>query len=367
MQDLRLILIVVGAIAIVALLVHGLWTSRKERSSIFRDRPLKRIKPSDRDAGPGYQSVEPHQTSEREERSGRRVDPYAATKSEPPARSIRDVQPMSADPLMAGRSSEEHSLQQSHTPPIQPESSPSDWQVTSTENQASQQSAPTSQPITGSSPSEHPAPNLKPQSQPSLEPVYQQASRPSAATQQLQANETPQTHISSAEPAQVVQPQHQNDPAAEQTTTVEAHKSNEEVEERETVLVLHVAAHSGSTLEGNSLMQAILHAGFQFGDMNIFHRYLNPAGGGPVLFSLANMVKPGYFDPDTMSDFTTPGVTMFMRVPSYGDAYQNFKLLLQSAQRIADDVGAMVLDDERRMITPQKIEAYKARIRDVIS
>ncbi len=303
MQDLRLILIVVGAIAIIALLLHGLWTSRKERSSVFRDRPHKRLKQEEKE--PAFE--------EQDEGVGEVVVRRQADKPEP-----------AFGPVVA----EEASPRQS--PPQQPaaekpfRAAQPDYQYPLfTQAQGAGQSA-----------AEPPA-----EAQPAPQPDVQDVEAPEEAQ---------------IKPQPVAEPPQPDKPAAQP-----------EEARKETVLVLHVAAHPGGIINGEALLQGILQAGFQFGEMNIFHRHLNPAGSGPVLFSLANMVKPGSFNPDEMADFTTPGISIFMMVPSYGDAGQNFKLMLQSAQRIADDVGGVVLDDERRMMTPQKLETYKARIREV--
>lgn len=269
MRDLRLILIIVGAIAILALLVHGFWVSRKERSSVFRDRPLKRMKPKP-DIDKLYDVIEDDEEPGVHRTSGvsRPRHPADGRQSEP-------------------------------SPP--------------------QQAA-------------HPSPDGH-QGQP-------MPSRPALDAQ------TPELVPAS-------------DPVAEEASGAE------KPVRKEAVIIINVAAHQGSELPGDVLLNSIQQAGFKFGDMNIFHRHLSLDGSGPVLFSLANMVNPGWFDPESMSSFTTPGITIFMQVPSYGDVTQNFKLMLQSAQHIADEVGGVVLDDQRHMMTPQKLRDYQERIREL--
>ena len=322
MQDLRLILIVVGAIAIIALLLHGLWTSRKERSSVFRDRPHKRLK----------QDHEDNLTEEETSGVGEVRVRRAPTKSSHNEPSFDGFTTDDEEPAPR------HVPRKSQTVPVaaQPERDP----------------------LFNSDPAVDAAPEPQNERQPAAVHVQQPVDL-------LIDDEMPwQNDNDKEDPATLAEAE--APVAAAQTSSEPAAPPHEEARRKETVLVLHVAAHAGGALNGESLLQGILQAGFQFGEMNIFHRHLNPAGSGPVLFSLANMVKPGSFNPDTMTDFTTPGVSIFMMVPSYGDPHQNFKLMLQSAQRIADDVGGVVLDDERRMMTPQKLETYKARIRDVI-
>lgn len=332
MQDLRLILVVVGAIAIVALLLHGLWTSRKERSRLFRDRPVKRRKHDSQDKSSNEDDDSALFTETKAVESAA-SEPVHQVKEE--RRVEPDLPPISlsshdTEPELKIAPERSESVEYPNTPRVEMASEQPPARVVPQQPQVSQSTITPQMPI-----------NSAPE-----QPEFDFDTNKNTGEQQQINHEQEQAHT-------------------EKKT--EQPKDQSPANNKETVLVLHVAAHQEQVLQGDVLLQSILQAGFQFGEMQIFHRHVHPSGTGPVLFSLANMVKPGFFRPETMSEFTTPGISMFMMVPSYGDAAQNFKLMLQAAQRIASDAGGIVLDDERKLLTPQKIEVYHARIRNTLN
>ncbi len=129
------------------------------------------------------------------------------------------------------------------------------------------------------------------------------------------------------------------------------------------VVSLIVAARAGSLLHGGDIVVAAEKAGLLFGDMQIFHRLPdNRPEAGPI-FSVANVVKPGNFDMRHPDQTQTPGVTFFMTLPGPLPALDAWDTMLPAAQRFAELLDAVVLDDERNALGRQRIQFLRDELR----
>lgn len=128
----------------------------------------------------------------------------------------------------------------------------------------------------------------------------------------------------------------------------------------EKFVVINVLA-LGEPFAGQRLLEILLNAGMAFGEMDIFHRSLE---NGEPAFSLASAVVPGTFDMKTMDTFTTPGVTLFMRVHELAEPMKMLDELLAVAETIAVELGGEICDETRSVMTPQTIEHCRQSIQE---
>lgn len=112
---------------------------------------------------------------------------------------------------------------------------------------------------------------------------------------------------------------------------------------------------------GERLQKILQAGGMAFGEMNIFHHLSEE---GEPLFSLASAVEPGTFDLAAMDRFSTPGVTLFMRVHELTDPLRVLDQLLAVADAIAQELNGEVRDETRSVMTPQTIEYCRQNIRE---
>lgn len=121
------------------------------------------------------------------------------------------------------------------------------------------------------------------------------------------------------------------------------------------VITLYVMAPPGVPFRGSFLMEAMGKAGLEFGDMQIFHYLERHNGRDRVLFSLANMVEPGTFDPQAMDDFSSQGLVLFLQLPAAFDAVKAFDAMVTAARSLATGLEGSVCDSTRSVLTRQTI------------
>ncbi|MDQ6646314.1 MAG: cell division protein ZipA, partial [Pseudomonadota bacterium] len=131
----------------------------------------------------------------------------------------------------------------------------------------------------------------------------------------------------------------------------------------ERIVTLFVVAREGERFNGSDLVVAAEKAGLEFGDMGIYHRLVDGKRELGPLFSVANMLKPGNFDLGRLEALRTPGVSFFMTLPGPLPALDGWDAMLPTAQRLAELLDGLVLDEERNALGRQGIAHIRDQLR----
>ena len=126
------------------------------------------------------------------------------------------------------------------------------------------------------------------------------------------------------------------------------------------IVSLFVAARAGQVLRGPDILVAAEKAGLTYGHMDVFHRLIDRKPEAGPIFSVANILKPGSFDMATIQSLETPAIAFFLTLPAPVSALEAWDTMLPTAQRMAELLDGVVLDEERNALGRQRI----AHIRD---
>jgi cell division protein ZipA len=131
-------------------------------------------------------------------------------------------------------------------------------------------------------------------------------------------------------------------------------------EDFDKIVTLYVAARSEQVLRGPDIVVAAEKAGLSYGYMNIFHRLVDGRADSAPIFSVANIKKPGSFEMAEIQALETPAIAFFLTLPAPIAALDAWEKLLPTAQRMAELLDGVVLDESRNALGRQRI----AHIRD---
>lgn len=128
------------------------------------------------------------------------------------------------------------------------------------------------------------------------------------------------------------------------------------------IVTLYLRARGERLISGLSLLDAAIKAGLRFGEMKIFHR--RHQGAPKPVFSMANIARPGSFDPSAWNLFETPGVTLFMTLPGPVSGLDAWDAMLATGQRLSELLDADLMDDSQCLLTRQRIAQIREDLRE---
>jgi len=360
-DNFRNALIIISAIVIAAIFIHGLWTIRKNKNPYKLKTRTEKVDPVNREFdGKGFDQDGVGQVKVINSALTGEID-------NPPTEEEIPHQPVPApaceeEPLPCDVEQSSSSIDSTITPDIDSEPLVLTQPQTDESLMASQEKAAQTPKVTAKPLYDEPVINAKPKAQINASKSKERVKKSTAKRNQFELEFGDIDTASTRQEPSFSEPELTTQNATkEPEPTLEAQKAPALETE---VIVLSVVMPQGELMTGASLLPSLLTLGMKYGEMNIFHRHQDNAGNGKVTFSVANMMNPGTFDLDNMENFTTQGISLFMTLPNAGDAFAVFDQMLASAKQLGQEFNALVLDDKRSVMTKQTEQHYVSRIRE---
>ncbi|MDH3688912.1 MAG: cell division protein ZipA C-terminal FtsZ-binding domain-containing protein [Gammaproteobacteria bacterium] len=120
--------------------------------------------------------------------------------------------------------------------------------------------------------------------------------------------------------------------------------------------ILNVVSNLSKGFSGKDIDRYAKEFGMDFGPMNIYHKKNNKRRGGRELYSLANLYKPGEFDPAQMNSFSTQGVTLFMSMPCNREPGEVFADMTATAKHLCERVNGRLVDQDKQSLSPRGLQ-----------
>jgi cell division protein ZipA len=134
-------------------------------------------------------------------------------------------------------------------------------------------------------------------------------------------------------------------------------------DEFDKIVTLYIAARAGAKLRGPDIVVAAEKTGLTYGHMNIFHRLVEGHPERGPVFSVANIMKPGGFDMATIQSLETPAIAFFLTLPAPVPALDAWETMLPTAQRMAELLDGVLLDESRNALGRQRIQHLRDELR----
>ncbi len=152
-----------------------------------------------------------------------------------------------------------------------------------------------------------------------------------------------------------------------ESALLEAHIEDQErrddesaLAQAEHIIALYVMPAASRTLAGERTMQLLRKFGLRYGEMSLFHRFLDSEGTGPLMFSVLRYTSEGPlgFDLEALPNEQVEGLAFFLALPSK-HAAAGYDMMVSISTLLAREIQGQVYDEYMNELSPQLREHYR--------